>query len=121
VKRRLQYCLHENRFIEGDELRLVDNVRVFPKIEIDMKRLPTAERLAMFYLMVSSKHHFDSFPYKVIKCKRCNETFKCMVEMTEHDRLNHPQESVEKPVKSEKNKGIPKSSMLAKCLILSVI
>jgi hypothetical protein len=53
VKRRLQYCLHENRFVEGDELRLVDNVRVFPKIEIDMKRLPTAERLAMFYLMVS--------------------------------------------------------------------
>lgn len=44
----------------------------------------------------------------MIKCKRCNETFKCMVEMTEHDRLNHPQESVEKPVKSEKNKGIPK-------------
>lgn len=53
MKRRLQYCLHENRFVEGDELSLVDNIRVFPKIKIDMKQLPTAERLAMFYLMVS--------------------------------------------------------------------
>lgn len=31
-----------------------------------------------------------------------------MVEKTEHDRLNHPQEPVEKPVKSEKTDGIPK-------------
>lgn len=53
VKRRLQYCLYANRFVEGDELSLVDNIRVFPKIKIDMKQLPTAERLAMFYLMVS--------------------------------------------------------------------
>ena len=54
VKRGLQYCLHENRFVEPSEAHLlVDNVRVFPKIKIDMKQLPTTERLAMFYLMVS--------------------------------------------------------------------
>ena len=45
--------MHENRFVEGGELRVVDNVRVFPNIKIGIKPLPVAERLAIFYLMVS--------------------------------------------------------------------
>ena len=57
VKRRLQYCLHENRFVDGPDLALVNNVNVFPMIKVDMTQLPVASRLAMFYLMVSSRWH----------------------------------------------------------------
>ena len=80
VKRRLQYCLHENRFVEPEEAHLVDNVRVFPKIKIDMKQLPTAERLAMFYLMVSYCGRIPKDDLKASTmgkhCSICSRLFK---------------------------------------------
>jgi hypothetical protein len=53
ILRRVQYCLHQNRFVDGADLQYVDNVHVFAKEPLDMEHLDVSYRLAMFHLMAS--------------------------------------------------------------------
>lgn len=52
IARRVQYCLHENQFVDDDAL--VDGVHVFKKVEFEPDAVPLEDRLAMFHLIA---HH----------------------------------------------------------------
>ncbi|RYZ86856.1 MAG: hypothetical protein EOP04_13000 [Proteobacteria bacterium] len=53
ILRRIQYCLHENRFVNDADLQFVDNVHVFASEPLDLENLDVSYRLAMFFLIVS--------------------------------------------------------------------
>lgn len=57
IARRVQYCLHENQFVDDDEL--VDGVHVFKKAEFDSEAVSLQDRLAMFHLIAHHAAIFD--------------------------------------------------------------